>query len=71
MRKQLPGRSQQEGEDVPHQHVEALCGESRIEETATPGRRDIPGSLKGEPRWAADVSWASRGTILRLLQLGK
>ena len=27
MGKQLPGRSQQEGEDVPHQHVEALCGE--------------------------------------------
>ena len=25
--KQLPGRSQQENKDVPHQHVEALCGE--------------------------------------------
>ena len=29
MGKKLPGQSQQEGEDVglPHQHVEALCGE--------------------------------------------
>ena len=40
----------------------------RIEETATPGRRDIPGEPRGKPRWAAD---ASRGAILRRLQLGK
>ena len=44
MGKQLPGRSQQEGEDVPHQHVEAYVERDRIEETATPGRKDIPGS---------------------------
>ena len=40
----------------------------RIEETATPGRRDIPGKPRGKPRWAAD---ASRGVIIRRLQLGK
>ena len=40
----------------------------RIEETATPGRRDIPREPWGKPRWAAVVS---RGAILRRLQLGK
>ena len=40
----------------------------RIEETATPGRRDIPGEPQGKPRWVADVS---RGAILRRLHLGK
>ena len=63
MGKQLSGRSQREGEDVPHQHVEALC-----EETATPGRRDIPRESRGKPSWAADVS---RGAIFKRLQLGK
>ena len=43
MGKQLPGRSQQEGEDVPHQHVEVYVERGRIKETATPGRRNIPG----------------------------
>ena len=40
----------------------------RIEETATPGRRDISGEPRGKPRWAADVSMEA---ILRRLQLGK
>ena len=39
----------------------------RIEETATPGRRDIPGEPRGKPSWASDVFRASRGAILRLL----
>ena len=44
----------------------------RIEETATPGRRDIPGEPRGKLRWAADVFRASRGGgILRRLQLSK
>ena len=37
----------------------------RFEEIATPGQRDIPGEPPGKTRWAADVSTASRGAILR------
>ena len=41
----------------------------RIEENATPGRRDIPREFGRKPRWAADVSRASMGAILRQPQV--
>ena len=46
MGKQLPDRSQQEGEDVPHQHVEPLCGERY-------GCRDCNAWAEGYPRRAS------------------
>ena len=42
-----------------------------IEETATPGQRDIPREPRGETQVGCDVSRASREAILRRLQLGK
>ena len=40
---QLPGRSQQEGEDVHINMLKLYVERDKIEETATPGRRDILG----------------------------
>ena len=56
MGKQLPDRSQQEGEDMPH-HINVLkhyVERGRIEETATPGRRNIPGEPRGETQVGSD-----------------
>ena len=45
-----------------HINMLKLCVErGRIEETATPGRGDIPGEPRGKPRWASVVSRAYRG----------
>ena len=44
---------------------------SRIEETATPESRDIPGKLGRRPGWASRESRASKGAILRWLQLNQ
>ena len=52
MGKQLPGQSQHEGEDVPHQHVEALYGlwrEVELKRLQRLGGGISQGSLGGNP----------------------
>ena len=53
MGNQLPGQSQQEGETYHINVLKLYMDRGSIEETAMPGRRDIPGQLRGETQ----VGW--------------